>query len=93
MNWLRIGAETDESLSVLERLLDAGYTNVKWIVSSEPCAICRDLEDKEWDLKDFISGLDHEAPVFEHGHVNDRCELEVSGPDLETIRVNFEGII
>jgi len=83
----------DKSLEYLQELLDQGFKYVKWISSDEPCEICQSLNGEEWDLEDFISNLEHEAPIFEHSHVNCRCHIEVSNDDSEIIKVNYDGLL
>jgi len=70
-------AKQDVSLARLETLLNEGYVNVTWQKSASPDEVCRLLHGQRWKLAEFISGLEHEAPIFEVSHVNCRCTVVV----------------
>lgn len=77
----------DDSLRVLRELLQKGYDEVVWINSEGPCPKCVPLHHKQWYIKDFIAGLHHEAPIFEHSHPGCRCQLVARGPNLPDVVV------
>jgi len=83
----------DETLPILQDLLSNGYSTVTWKTFPGACVLCRRLNRHKWKLKDFINNLRHSAPLFEHGHVNDRCEIEVTGPGKEKIILNYSGLV
>jgi hypothetical protein len=84
---------TDISLDYLRELLNEGFNKVKWVYSGSGCDICRSLNNQEWTLEEFIYDLHHEAPIFEHSHVNCNCYIEVSNNEGEIIKVNWNGLI
>jgi len=85
-------APQDVSLPVLEELLADGYDQVYWHTSpgatDGPCIAA---EGPKGSLADFISGLQHAAPIFEHTHVGCRCSITVSGPGKEDVVVDYTG--
>lgn len=85
-------APQDVSLPVLEELLADGYDTVGWHTNpgatDGPC-ISRDGE--RFALADFISGLQHAAPIFEKTHVGCKCLITVSGPGKEDVNVDYTG--
>ena len=93
MSWTLTAANKDRSRRAFEKLADEGYTTIKWEMSMSPCPVCRELNNKSFDIGDFISGLSYDAPVFEHSHVNCNCAMIVLGPGLEKKRVDWEGNI
>lgn len=86
-------ARTDMSLPILNDLASQGYTVVEWKTTSPvPCSICEDLERQQWELTMFLLGLAHNAPVFEHSHVNCYCTVILRGEGLPEVIINSEGI-
>ena len=87
------GAPQDVSLPILEDLLSQGYADTDWETNTAaqdaPC-IAKD-GDKQ-PLADFISGLQHAAPVFEKTHVGCKCTIKVTGPGLPEVRVTAFGM-
>lgn len=82
----------DESRPTLESLLSEGYDTVIWDASNSMHGICREVHDQQWALEDFISGLEHDAPIFEKTHPGDaNCFLVVTGPDLPPVTVDSYG--
>ena len=88
---LILSANQDQTLDKLKDLLSKGFNKVTWRTTEPYCRICQDLDEKEWSLKDFIHDLDHDAPIFEHSHVNCDCEIVVSNNDGDEIVLNWEG--
>ena len=86
-------ANQDQTLPVLQDLLKAGYTLVTWQSSRGVKDVCRTLNRRRWNLKDFIRGLSHDAPIFEKSHVNCRCSILVTGPKKEKIILDYRGAI
>jgi hypothetical protein len=80
-----LGAPKDVSLPILQALLADGYTTTRWRTSAgatdSPCIAKNNDEEP---LDEFISGLMHEAPIYEKTHVGCKCGVEVTGPDLPT---------
>jgi hypothetical protein len=64
------GHEIDNSLGVLNELLDAGYDTLELIVPNTACDKCKAAAGEK-DLREWISGLQHEAPLFEATHPDD----------------------
>lgn len=84
----------DESRPVLESLLTEGYDTVLWDAGNSVHSGCRELHNQQWTLEDFLSGLMHDAPIFEKSHPGDQnCLLVVTGPDLPPITVDSYGNI
>ena len=73
----KLAAYQDMSMDQLQPLLDDGYDLVVWQSSYSPCPTCQALEGATWSLAEFISGLTHNAPMFEHSHVNCSCTLNI----------------
>ena len=92
INWFkRIAAPQDVCLSILEDLLNQGYTTVTWQQSSRPCSDCRRMNNKKWDLEKFIKDTSYNAAIFSKTHVGCQCTLLVEGPDLEDVTIDFRG--
>lgn len=82
----------DLSLPVLQRLLHDGYEIVTWDSGSTTHSTCLELNEQQWNIQDFISGLVHSAPIFERSHPGDvSCAVLVSGQNLPTVRVDSFG--
>ncbi len=85
-------APQDISLPIFEALLAEGYDTVTWQTSASAVdAKCIGLNGEKFALADFISGLQHNAPIYEHGHVGDTCVMLVTGPSLPDKLVNAFG--
>jgi hypothetical protein len=82
----------DESLSILQDLLNQGFTDVVWIYNSYKCPKCRSLDGKKWKLKDFIANLKYEAPIFEKSHIGCKCLIAVKNINGEERIVDFTGL-
>ena len=80
-----LAAPKDVSLPILQEMMAEGYDNTQWRTSAGavdgPC-IAKNGDQE--DLDSFISGLMHDAPIFEKTHVGCQCGVEVLGPDLPT---------
>ena len=61
--------------------------------STQSCFRCQDLNGQQWSLMDFLSNLNHAAPIAEHGHPNDNCTLSVSGDGVNPVIVDYNGNI
>lgn len=84
----------DLSLPILQELLRDGYSVVTWDSGPSTHGHCLELNEQQWNLQDFISGLRHAAPIFERSHPGDTsCALLVSGENLPTVRVDSFGTI
>jgi hypothetical protein len=82
----------DKSRPVLQRLLSKGYNKVTWDSGASSHKQCRDLNRKTWALKDFLSGLRHDAPIFERSHPGDEsCTIIIEGPKLKKVVVDSYG--
>jgi len=82
----------DLSRPILEDLLNAGYQNVTWDAGSSAHSVCRELHNQAWSLEDFLTGLLHDAPLFERSHPGDTsCQLIVTGPDVQDMFVDSFG--
>lgn len=83
----KVAAQMDGSAGPLNDLLMEGYTTVVWRKSWDACPTCQALDGRTWALADFVRGLFYDAPIMERGHVNDRCSVLVSGPNLPDVDV------
>lgn len=82
----------DLSLPILQSLLNDGYSVVQWDSGPSTHSVCLELNEQQWNLQDFISGLVHAAPIFERTHPGDNsCAVIVSGENLPTVRVDSFG--
>lgn len=73
MSWTRTAkprgnTRKDRSRSILQALLAKGYNIVQWDSGATVCEKCGPLHGQRWDLKQFITGLRHDAPIFERSH-------------------------
>lgn len=90
----------DSSLGAFQDLIGRGYTTSKWNNVSGSCKhkpgnICTELHEREWPLSEFISGLAHNAPIFEKSHVGCQCSIVCSAPpelNLPPVTVAYTGI-
>jgi hypothetical protein len=89
------GAEQDVSLKDLNDLLANGFDEVEWVWESrDRTCKCSELNGLKWTLSDFITNLRHDAPIFEHSHVNCHCHIIVRNLTTgEEQKVNFSGIV
>lgn len=82
----------DMSRPVLEELLNHGYSVVQWDSGQTAHSVCIELNNQQWTLEDFLSGLVHDAPIFERSHPGDaNCTVIVSGEGLPSVRVDSFG--
>ena len=93
MAWIIISAEQDTSLDAFRKLLRQGYDRVRFEALSDACEVCQMMDGQEWELRRFINGTRHMAPIFSHVHVNARSPMIVFDsknlkPDVE---VNYFG--
>ena len=83
----------DVSLPVFEDLLNQGYNMITLVAWSGACNYCKQRNGKTMSLSNWLSQLQHEAPVFEAFHVNSQSELKVwdKTGQLPDVYVNYEG--
>ena len=82
----------DMSRPVLEELLNSGYQTVKWDAGMSTHGLCLELNNQQWTLEDFLTGLVHDAPIFEKSHPGDaNCTLIVQGDTVSSVRVDSYG--
>ncbi len=82
----------DMSRPVLEDLLNQGYEVVEWDSGRSVHSVCRELNHQQWSLQDFVSNLNHDAPIFEKSHPGDaNCRVMITGPGLTTVYVDSYG--
>jgi hypothetical protein len=82
----------DESRPILESLLSQGYDTVTWNSNNSMHGICREINNQQWTLEDFLSGLMHDAPIFERTHPGDNnCIVIVTGPEVPPVSVDSYG--
>ena len=82
----------DATRPILEDLQSQGYTTIQWDASNSRHSVCLELDRQQWTIEDFLSGLSHDAPMFERSHPGDTgCSVIVSGPDLPTLSVDSFG--
>jgi len=83
----------DLSLPIFQNLLQMGYDFLIWHLNESEHTmidICDELDGQEFNLDEFISGLQYSAPIFEKSHVGCNCWMEVrsrTNPDLAPVRV------
>lgn len=87
----------DISLPILEDLKNRGFNKVIWHTSDTDYAmndICSTMNNKEWELEEFIYETHHDAPIFSKSHVQCMCEIEcINSQSGESIRVNYNGVV
>ena len=86
----------DESLPTFQELLDEGYDTATFVAHPNACSYCKKRNGMKWRLKDFISNLQYDAPIFEKAaHVNAQSSIKVSDSkgELEDVYVNYNGDI
>ena len=84
----------DMSRMALENLLNSGYNLAKWDSGMSTHSVCIELNDQVWNLDEFISGLEHDAPIFEKSHPGDsNCTVIVVGDNVPPVRVDSYGAI
>lgn len=84
----------DPTRPILQELQQQGYEVVTWDSRNSTHAPCQALENQQWTLEAFLSGLVHDAPLFERSHPGDaNCRIIVSGPDLQTLVIDSFGNI
>lgn len=86
----------DVSLPVFEDLLEQGFNKATFIAHSNACSYCKKRNGKTWDLYQFISNLQYDAPIFEKAaHVNAQSKIKVwdSTNNLDPVYVNYAGEI
>jgi hypothetical protein len=84
-------AREDVSLPPLTDLLRRGYTVVIWDAGNTTHSQCRELNQQQWELAQFLTGLEHSAPIFEHSHVGCYCTVIVRGDGLNDVVVDSYG--
>jgi hypothetical protein len=83
MSWTRHAkprgnTRKDRSRPILQALLAKGYDTVQWDSGASNHDVCVALHGKRWTLKSFLSGLRHDAPIFERSHPGDEsCSVIV----------------
>lgn len=86
----------DVSLPVFQDLLEQGYDTATFEAHPHACSYCKKRNGMKWKLKDFISNLQYDAPIFEKAaHVNAQSNIKVSDSkgELEDVYVNYNGDI
>lgn len=86
----------DESLPTFEELLEQGYDTATFIAHPNACLYCKKRNGKTWSLRNFISNLQYEAPIFEKAaHVNAQSKIKVSDSrgKLDPVYVDYTGEI
>jgi hypothetical protein len=83
----------DDSLGPLTNLYNKGYTNCVWHLSDAHAIpdICDELDNQDFDLGEFISGLQYSAPFHEHAHCGCKCFVTVyskTNPELPSINID-----
>jgi len=86
----------DLSRPVLQALMSKGYDTVQWDSGASVHDVCVALHGQRWDLNQFLSGLSHDAPLFERSHPGDKnCSVIVYCRDkaeLKPVRVDSFGL-
>jgi hypothetical protein len=77
--------------------LAKGYDTVQWDSGPSVHDQCRKYHGKRWDLKNFLAGLRHDAPIFERTHPGDEsCSVIVYSrykKKLKKVKVDSYGMI
>lgn len=89
----------DRSRPVLQTLMARGYDTLEWDSGASVCENCMPLDGQRWDLKQFLAGLRHDAPIFERSHPGDKscqvivyCRDKAKSRRLRPVRVNSWGL-
>jgi hypothetical protein len=86
----------DMSRPILQSLQSRGYDTVQWDSGASTHDVCVALHGQRWDLTQFLSGLMHDAPLFERSHPGDKsCSLIIycrDNAELRPIRVDSFGL-
>ncbi len=89
-----MAAPQDVSLPILRKLLAQGYKTVTWRTSESAMdAECISKDGDRFDLRTFISGLRHNAPIYEKTHVGCSCSVVLESPGKKPVIVNAFGIM
>ena len=85
----------DQSMPVLEELLEQGYDMVTFEARPAACPICQQMNGTTWTLQEFLDTTEYSAPIFFHLHVNCLDEVRVwsSNFSLPTVYVDWQGRI
>jgi hypothetical protein len=87
-----VAAPKDVSLPILEELLADGYSTVFWDATLASDWECQRMHGPyAGGLEDFISGLQHAAPIFEKSHVGCKCVLTIGGDGKPDVHVDYTG--
>jgi hypothetical protein len=84
----------DPTRQILQDLQQQGYEVVTWDSRNSAHPPCNALENQQWTIEAFLTGLVHDAPMFERSHPGDKnCKVIISGPDLQTLILDSFGNI
>lgn len=85
----------DMSLQPLQQLQNEGYNMVTFEAGSTSCPICKRINGKTWTLIQFLSGLNHQAPLYERAHVQclDSVRVWDDTGELPDVYVDADGNI
>jgi hypothetical protein len=81
----------DLTRPTLESLLQQGYTTVQWDSQGSREPKCMELQNMQWTLADFLTGLMHDAPMFEKSHPGCLCKIVVTGPGMQNTVIDTFG--
>jgi hypothetical protein len=81
----------DVTRPTLESLLQQGYTTVQWDSQGSREQKCMELHGQQWTLADFLTGLMHDAPMFEKSHPGCLCKIVCTGPGMQNIAIDTFG--
>ena len=77
--------EQDESLNILQELLEEGYDTVELVTPNSACDKCK-VQAGEKSLSEAIDNLQHSAPIFEWTHPGcTSCYLLVSSRENDEL--------
>lgn len=82
----------DVTRPIIEDFINDGYQTVQWNSDGSRCSLCRDLNRQQWEISDFISGLSHDAPMFEKSHPGcSSCSVTISGDGVPPVELDSYG--
>jgi len=93
-NWMKkeAAAPVENTMQELRALLEEGYTTVIYHADTDACQDCKNFDLEEIPLEEVIDGgAEYNAPIYALVHIGDTCQIEVTGPGLEPVFLDYSG--